>query len=299
MSTTALGIEKKEHAPLSEGGAGEIAVVRIDELHVDHLYQRDLIADRVEGIARAYDIVVAGTIVVSRRANGELWIVDGQHRTAAAKLAGEEEMLAQIIDGMTAEQEALKRIQGNYKAPDKAYEIFRARVFAGDVVANGLQTLLHEFDSKVNYVPDSSQGVNAVAAYEALYRMDEGKTLRASLSIIQQAFGQAYGAPASGTMIKAIGWFYARHGDEADFGRLVEKMREQGLGSITRKSANQKVVMGGSQWINHYRSLVEIYNERLADANKLEWRTARSSAWEKPRDGVASPRVGFQGGNNR
>lgn len=298
MSTTALGIEKKEHAPLSEGGAGEIAVVRIDELHVDHLYQRDLIADRVEGIARAYDIVVAGTIVVSRRANGELWIVDGQHRTAAAKLAGEEEMLAQIIDGMTAEQEALKRIQGNYKAPDRAYEIFRARVFAGDVVANGLQALLAEFDSKINYVPDSQQGANAVAAYEGIYRVDDGKTLRATLSVIQQAFGTAYGPNASGTMVKGVAWFIARHGGEADFARLTDRMRTEGLGSITRKSASQKVVMGGSQWINHYRSLVEIYNERLADANKLEWRTTRSSAWEGGgRDGLAG-RTGFQAGHN-
>jgi len=277
MSSLAAIAKRK---PFDVAQAGSIEVVSIEDLHSDPLYQRDLIAQVVENIANDYDIVTAGTIVVSQRPNGDMFIVDGQHRVAGAKLAGETHVLAQVIENMTPEDEAKRRIQGNYKKTDKVYEIFRARVFAGDPVARGITALLAEFDTQINYVPDYDRGINAVSAVEGIYKMDDGVRLRRILQTLTAAFGDVQGAHANGNLLKSVGWFIDRHGEEADIERLISRMTTEGVGSLTRKAVNMKAVMGGTQWINMYRALVEVYNERLADSNKLEWRTLRSSSWK-------------------
>lgn len=287
--------EIAKRKPFDAAQAGAIEVVKIDDLHSDNLYQRDLIAQVVENIANEYDIVTAGTIVVSKRPNGDLYIVDGQHRVAGAKLAGETHVLAQVIESMTPEDEAKRRIQGNYKKTDKVYEVFRARVFAKDPVALGITELLAEFDTRINYVPDFQHGINAVSAVEGIYKLDNGVRLRRILTTLVAAFGDAQGPHANGNLLKSVGWFLDRHSEEADIERLITRMTAEGVGSLTRKAVNMKAVMGGTQWINMYRALVEIYNERLADGNKLEWRTSRSGSWQG-RGGAAAS--GFGAGHN-
>src|SRR3989304_2375030 len=116
----------------STWGVGNLEVLTIDDLHVDHTYQRDLSADRVQSIAARWDIVAAGPIVVSRRANGDLYIVNGQHRAAAAKMAGETHVIAQVVNDLTAKKEATLRLKGNCRLGDKAMERFRAQLVSGD-----------------------------------------------------------------------------------------------------------------------------------------------------------------------
>lgn len=279
MSGTGLAARKARQKTLDAGGAGQIVVLPIASLKIDHTYQRDLIADVVEKIKDEWDIVTAGTIVVAQRENGDLYVVDGQHRLAAATLAGETEILAQLVSGLTPEEEAQLRIQGNFKRSDRISEVFRARVFAGDEVAVGLQSLCKRYDTQINYVPDYQHGINAIAACESIYRFDNGGLLAEVFDHIKAAFGTVEGAHAGGNIVKALAWWLQRHDQEADVTRLVSKMRAAGVSYIARNARNYKAAMGGSQWLNTYRALVDIYNEGLRDNNKLEWRTSRSSTW--------------------
>ena len=152
MSASTLGLG------VTNGGSGTIEAVSIGQLKVDLLYQRDLDATVVEKIAREYDIVTAGTIVVSLRDNGDMFIVDGQHRVAGATLAKETHMLAQIIEGLTEQEEAVLRLKGNYKKNDRIGEVFRARIFAQDPVALGIRDLLAEYDTRINFSPVAEHG---------------------------------------------------------------------------------------------------------------------------------------------
>lgn len=86
-----------EHEPMPEhrvarykwtklGKPGALAYVDKDLILVDASYQRGAPAKRAMAIASAWDWSYAGVLVVGRRSNGEYYVIDGQHRAAAAKL---------------------------------------------------------------------------------------------------------------------------------------------------------------------------------------------------------------------
>ena len=64
-----------------------IDAVAVDELFVDHSYQRPLDTARARQLARTWDRRLAGVVEVSDRGAGQApryAIIDGQHRWAAA-----------------------------------------------------------------------------------------------------------------------------------------------------------------------------------------------------------------------
>jgi len=64
---------------------GEFLMIPKSELEVDHAYQRDRINQRrVEELARAWDWIACGCLVVALRDDNKWFVVDGQHRKLAA-----------------------------------------------------------------------------------------------------------------------------------------------------------------------------------------------------------------------
>ncbi len=266
------------------GSAGIVEVLKIDDLHIMRdAYQREIKADAVDKIQGEYDMAVAGTIVVSKRANDDLYIIDGQHRSAAAKLAGENEILAQVIVGLTPQQEANMRLQLNTRKQDSVYESFRARVFAGDKIAKGMQEVAHRYETQINMTADTNHGINAIGTVEHIYKIDHGITLGRCFASLRTSFGPIEGQAANANMMKGVTWFLQRHTPDYDHKRLMEKMRIEGPAAIIRKARNHQVIVGGPLWLNIYRALLEIYNSGLGEKSKLEARTTR---WSKGPSGV-------------
>lgn len=258
--------------------AGTLEVVHIDDLNVDYTYQRDLNAELVNKIKDSYDMAVAGTIVISRRANGSLWVVDGAHRVAGASLAGEKEMLAQVLTGLDQKTEAELRLKGNVKRSDKSAERFKAQVAAGYVESVAIVEILTNFDTKLNLAaPDSYHGINAISAVESIYRLNKGIMLTRVLEMIRDAFGQIGGKTASSSMLRGIAWLIQKHEREMDRGRMIDKMSRDGVDMIERKARSIKLTHGGALWVNYYRAFVDSYNERLLEKSKLEWKTSRAN----------------------
>lgn len=258
--------------------AGTLEVVHIEDLNVDYIYQRDLNSDLVNKIAGSYDMAVAGTIVISRRANGSLWVVDGAHRVAGATLAGEKEMLAQVLSGLDQQTEAALRLKGNVKRSDKSAERFKAQVAAGFTESLAIVEILGNFESKLNIsAPDTYHGINAISAVESIYRVNKGIMLARVLEMIRDAFGSVGGKTSSVAMLKGIAWLIQKHEREMDRGRMIDKMSRDGVDMIERKARSIKLTHGGALWVNFYRAMIDSYNERLPEKSKLEWKTNRSS----------------------
>lgn len=265
------------------GSAGTIEIVEIDELHIDPAYQRDLSRDLVDKIKEGWDPAAAGPIVVSRRPNGDLFIVNGQHRTAAAKELGMKGMLAQVVNGLTAREEAELRLMGNTRRTDTAQERFRAQVAAGHPESLAIVDIVKNFDTRINPSPDQKHGINAVSSVEKIYRVDgQGLLLTRVLEVLKDAFGTISGKAAGTSMMQATAWILERHRDELDKRRLVEQLAAEGTDSIDRKARNYKAASGGSMWLNYYRAFVEVYNHRLGEAARLE---IRAGGWSKARVG--------------
>jgi hypothetical protein len=258
----------------ADDGIRRFMRVRIDDLHVDHSYQRDLSLDLVEKIARDYDPAATSAITVSRRANGDMYIVNGQHRAAGAKRAGEEYIHAEVFDGLTQKQESALRLKGNTRRTDRPQERFAAQVSAGDPESLAIVQVVEQFDTKVNRNPDANRGINAVSSLEEIYRRDRNGTILADvLAMIQDSLGEVHGRNVGVSMLKGVAFLLERNGSDMDRRRMVDKIKDHGVQGIHRIATNHKAAMGGAMWTNYYRAMIEVYNERLGQAAKLEWRT--------------------------
>lgn len=80
--------------------------VRIDDLRVDETYQRDIRETWEKQLSRNFDPMLLGVITVSKRKDGSLYVIDGNHRRIAAKENGMEYILADVREGLSLEKEA-------------------------------------------------------------------------------------------------------------------------------------------------------------------------------------------------
>lgn len=84
--------------------------VRVGEVHIDYDYQRPPVLATVAEIAKNWDVNALGDIVLSRRRNGEYWVVDGQQRILGTQkaLGPEFKIWAKVYQDLPWEQEAKK-----------------------------------------------------------------------------------------------------------------------------------------------------------------------------------------------
>lgn len=291
MPRKPAGLSEVAVKGINLNGYGSAEVVTIAEINVDPDYQRDLRHDLVNKIAREYDIVKAGPILLSTRSDGSVWCVDGQHRMAGALQAGETEMLANVIHGLSKEDEAELRLARNDRRPDTIYEVFRSRLVMGDKKAHALQEVVRQQGGEINTTgPSTSHGINAIASLEVIFDIDgTGAALGRTLRTIRQAFAEETPPgetkrsvitpdTASANMLKAVTWFLAQHVDarEASLDEYAARLGSIGVDDLRRKAVSHKAANGGSAWLNWYRAMVEAWNYRRQEKNMIRWKTVGS-----------------------
>lgn len=146
--------------------------IKPEDTTVDHRYQRELDARRVEVMANAFNPDLFGVPVVSRRSDGSIVRIDGQHRIAAniAAGGGDTPVLMEVHDGLSLQEEAALfiKLNGGRKSI-MAIDKFRARLEAREPVALEIQTVLKQFHCKI--VKSSQRGgIKCVEAIERAYR---------------------------------------------------------------------------------------------------------------------------------
>lgn len=281
LAAEQAGVEIGEPMLLAETKlAGTVEVIPLALLKVDHAYQRDLSMELVQKIARDYDIVAADLIVVSRRSSGDLYVVNGQHRAAAAQLAGEVEILAHVVPGLTPPEEAELRLKGNTRRTDNVFERFRAQRAAGHAETIAIDAVAASFGTKMNSWADNAQGVNAISTIEWLYRRDNGMLLVRVFELIRDSFGSVGGNRTTNVAIlKGLAFLIERHPpNEVNRDRLVERLQHEGADELGRRARSHQANLGGARWMNVYRAAIEIYNEGLPEPRRVNWRTG---GWAK------------------
>ncbi len=160
-------------------------------------YQRVCEAAHVTRIAKAFDREALGSIVVSCREDGSYYVVDGQHRVAAARVAlGVDALLpCEVHFGLAYTREAALFRELNFKRAVSSFGKFHARVEECEPTALDIVKILKERGLK--YSNGQAKGcVVAVGALDRLYRRG-AETLRAVLWVVHSAFGdepEAYNA---------------------------------------------------------------------------------------------------------
>lgn len=114
-------IETQDYAaivvPSSFGSPPKLEWLSISSLVIDPEYQREITPRgraNVRRIAIAFDWAMFSPVIVAPVGSGQFAIVDGQHRTTAAKLCGIDRVPCVVIDvGKAIQAQAFKAINGN------------------------------------------------------------------------------------------------------------------------------------------------------------------------------------------
>lgn len=269
-----------------------IIEVMLTDLKVDRSYQRDPSMRIADDIAANWDEVASELILVSDRGprpeegeiEGGLFVVNGQHRTIAARKRGMERIWARVIDMSDlpdpAAVEAGFRLKTNVRLGDRPLERFKAQLRAGHEQSIAIVKLLARYGTHINTTPSQEEGINSVTGIETLYALDGGGLLAETLEVIKEARGSVHGRNSSIYFIKGVAWFVLQHSDETDRSRLVSRVATYSPDQVQQRARAHMSVMGGNQWQNYYRALVDFYNEKLPVKSRLEWRLRGSTRWE-------------------
>jgi hypothetical protein len=168
------------------------------QLNVDETYQRSLAApgsqSLIRRIAQFWNWDLCQPLVVARRDNGQLFVVDGQHRLAAAKLRTDIAQLPCVIANYgTAADEAASFVALNQqRRPLNALEIFRAAVAAEDetsiAVVKALDALGLSVAPHYNFIAWKAGAMSNVAAIASAWQRDGAEKTQRALAIIATAF---------------------------------------------------------------------------------------------------------------
>lgn len=242
-------------------------VVPLDALRIDRSYQRDQKTTLINQISAAYDLALAGYIVVNRRKSGALYVIDGQQRSAGARKAGEAEILARVFEGLDKRTEAQYYDKLNDTKPQTTPERFKAAYAAGDPDVHAIYSIVHSFGASIYGVDGKADdAITAVAALRWVYGQGGQHALAAVLSVIRRAFDEVSRQTTPSSFLKSVHYALDRH-EELDDGRLARRIQETGMVALRQRAL--AFTTRSADAMGFYMALLDAYNHKLSERRKL------------------------------
>ncbi len=184
-------------------------LVHIDNLEINPNAQRALDTGRAKRMANNFLPQAAGTLVVCRR-DGKNYVVDGQHRLAAARMAGVTTMTCEIHHGLSQQHEAeLFLINNKESKPPTKYDEYRIGLIAEHPLFVETQQVLDKHGLRMAPGP-TTNAIGAISAVTGIVQTHGADILDASLTVLERAFGR-HEATWEGTMLHGVATFIHRH----------------------------------------------------------------------------------------
>ena len=209
----------------------KFGTVAVSDLNIDPSAQRRLSTQWVKERVDSFDVDQLGYIVVNKRADGKLYVVDGQHRRElmCAVGLGDQRVHAEIFEGLTQKEEALLFRARNDRRAVRKFDLFRVSVTAGDARACEISAVV----SGLGLVISDQQGDGCVSAVDALENIYEGGGIASSregrsalgrtLSTIKESWGTS-AAGFNGALLHGIGLVQLRYNGSIDQKAMATKL---------------------------------------------------------------------------
>lgn len=252
------------------------------ELLVDDTYQRSLEAETsqtlIRRIAAFWDWGLCQPVNVARRADGSLWIVDGQHRRAAAMMRGDIAHLPCVIQSFpTRGDEAAAFVALNkQRRALSGVDVFKACLAAGDEEAAKIVALIEGAGLSIaphqNYTAWKAGMLYCLPTIAAGYRRHGEATCRAALEALSGAFRNQVLQYAGNLTEGLILFLAAQDLDDFPLGRFTDM--------LSRSSQ--------SEWVR----LSRVRMASDGDGRKEAMRAVMAAAWgrtQAPPRSVAPP----------
>lgn len=171
-----------------------------EQLLIDESYQRSIEHEGSQSLIRKiavyWDWAKCQPLAVSRRPDGGLYVVDGQHRLAASRLRDDIHQLPCVVTSFdSAEQEAAMFVALNQqRRPLNALELFKAAVAANDFEACQIVQCVKDAGLRIasssNLVTAKPGGITNIGGLQQCYRQHGVLTLTTALKVLASAYPQ-------------------------------------------------------------------------------------------------------------
>lgn len=199
--------------------------IRADQLKIDEHIQRDLDPNRADRMSKKFNRAALGTLTVSRRGPGQVFILDGQTRWTANRLAGHEEAFlnCDVFEGLTLAEEAEIYEQLNDTKRLAPLDLHKARRVRQDPVALGMDALAEKHGLQISRT--SANALMAVRSFEKLFTASEATADR-TLAVLTGAW-HARREAVSAKILEGVGALLMRYHDQVDDKTLVAQLQAE------------------------------------------------------------------------
>ncbi|OBG58893.1 MULTISPECIES: DUF6551 family protein [unclassified Mycobacterium] len=239
----------------------------LDELHVDERAQRSLNELRAQKLSEGWINEAAGEIVVSDRGpDKKKHVIDGYHRSTAARMTGISKLPCEVHYGLSvADEAALFLLKNRESSKPNALDEYRIGLTAELPLFVDTEKVL----IKHNLTVGKASSKNVVGAVQAILRITETSgpgTLDEVLRIAEAAWGRT-AETWDGMLLGGLGLFLHRHGGEVNIGDLIQRMRRKEAWAwkqtVLSLASNQNRTQSGtgSRVTACYQELCRVYNK--------------------------------------
>lgn len=251
--------------------------MKITEFSVDPAVQRQLNEPRVKKIAKEFNPQLLGLITASKRLDGRFYVLDGQHRLAAARQVGYTGYVAtRVYENMDVVEEADSFLGLNDTRKVSALDKFHVRVTKGEPGAVALNNALNRYGLRA-----SGQHTGGMfAAIVALERVYAGFMSHASepridlveavLHILTRAYGAEERKAYQASTVQGIGLIIQIFGKRVNPDDLVSALRTITAEALAVKGRSTKDLEGGTGAQGVAKVILSMYNKGKS-ANRLEF----------------------------
>ncbi|WP_010339922.1 DUF6551 family protein [Sphingobium yanoikuyae] len=184
--------------PAAKGNPPSVENRSPTELRLDDSYQRSTENGAsqalIRKIANGWDWRMCLPLVVSKRDDGSLWVIDGQHRLAAALLRGDIPFLPCVVGiyGSVADEAAMFVAMNRARKPMNRLDDFHAAIASGDSEAIEITRLITDAGFTVSRKTGSQSWVPGEVAFTSaiakVLRKHGAKICADALRTMQEAW---------------------------------------------------------------------------------------------------------------
>ncbi len=254
--------------------------ITIDNIREDIQRLEGIDHNRVMKMADRFTPTALSTITVSQRDNGDVVVLDGRHRCAAAKLAGYKGLIPAVVHtGLSREQEAELFIRMNENRSVSSLSKFVRGVDARFPDEVEINDIVESHGWKIG-IANSDGTLAAVQALYRIYRDAVGvpmaddaphpKLLDHTMHTITEAWAWDRKSADSPVLV-GVGLLYARFGTQIDDAKLITVMRNITPGVLVGKAKALRDTQGGTVPSSLAKVLVGLHNNKRRTNLLPEW----------------------------
>lgn len=229
--------------------------------------ERELDLKRAQAIADGWHAALVGTLLLSVKPNGKLWILDGMHRWKAAQLSGRGKQTAEChtFSGLSIQQEA-ELFQGrNNTKRLSPVDLFRAAVIKEDPEAVEVNAAIEKAGWKVG--SHGERSFAAIAAIMRIYRNTHGEvpgpvavaralhTSAAAWTVCREA--------SSAIIIEGLGLLHLQYGDALKDDDLIKRLAKIGTpGTMVGRARAYAEIRSRTKAMAFALVTLDLYNKK-------------------------------------